>query len=279
MTTITAKIIADSIGRTVPRLTTMELRYPRVIHSEFMTHRVFSRNASSSRAIPVRRLIEDVQNDPFIPLHWGKNEKGVQANEELSGQHLIWAKAAYREGLNAALSAADTLAQIGAHKQLVNRILEPYSHINVVVTSTEWSNFFALRDHLNAEPHICLLAQAMKKALAESTPRKLLEGDWHLPYLEPTDYRKHAFQRDLIKVSVARCARVSYKTYDGRVPDFDEDLALANRLLGSIPLHASPAEHQAKVDAWAAHSGSGGFCGNFAPGWIQYRKILVGENQ
>jgi thymidylate synthase ThyX len=301
MTTISAKVIADSIGDHAPRLTTLQLRYPRAVHAEFMTHRQLSRNASSSRAIPVERLIQDVLDDPFIPLHWGKNQKGMQAHQKHdapvkvfvdheSGFLRMARDEAWEFGLKEMVRLARSFSEAGYHKQIVNRLLEPFAHINVVVTSTEWSNFLALRDHEAAEPHIRLLAQAIKKALAESTPQILKEGEWHLPYITAQDRMKEWPEvngwNSLIAVSVARCARVSYMTHDGRKPDFAEDLALAERLLGSVPLHASPAEHQAKVDSSISqYAGGPGLFrneklrGNLAHGWIQFRKTLPGECQ
>jgi hypothetical protein len=286
LTTITAQIILDSVNLSGSRLTTMQLRYPRCIHSEFMTHRVMSRNASSSRAIPVLRLIEDVLNDPFVPLHWGKNQRGMQADEECDAPIVLaggfnrscsreerWLKAR-----DFAVDAAQDFAEAGYHKQIVNRLLEPFAHIQVVVTSTEWSNFFALRDHPDAEPHIRVLAQQMKKALNTSTPQELQWGQWHLPYVWDTERVKHDLD-DSLKLSVARCARVSYMTHDGRKPDATEDFKLADRLLSSVPLHASPAEHQAQAMTLGWHEEADWLRGNFSRGWIQYRKTLPEESQ
>jgi hypothetical protein len=208
--TITAKIIADSVSPQQVRLTTIQLRYPRFIHAEFMTHRVFSRNASSSRAIPVDRLIKDVMEDPAMPIYWGKNQKGMQAEQECDtpvqygiiprSNHIgAWNEAAYITNEEAWLKARDNavgmaraFTQAGYHKQIVNRLLEPFCHINVVVTATEWSNFFALRDHEGAQPEIRELAQWMKEAMKRSTPHRLEPGDWHVPYLteEEGDPRK-----------------------------------------------------------------------------------------
>lgn len=186
MTTISAKVVADSVGRHSPRLTTMLLRYPRWIHAEFMTHRVFSRNAASSRAIPVEKLIKDVLDDPAVPLSWGKNQKGMQAGEACGalvsapvpmaygGRRLELEQSkgrpreeAWLNGRDLAVMSAKAFAAAGYHKQIVNRLLEPFSHITVVVTATQWSNFFALRRHPEAEPHIRLLADRMWEAKAE----------------------------------------------------------------------------------------------------------------
>lgn len=274
--TITATIIADSIAHNCPRLTTMQLRYPRFIHAEFMTHRVFSRNASSSRAIPVERLIQDVVRDPVEPMHWGKNQPGMQAREELTGSEKWDAQHEWRHARREAIKSARVLAQIGAHKQIVNRLLEPFSHINVLVTSTEWDNFFKLRLHPDAQPEIQELARVMSAALNKSEPRSLRGHQWHLPYIEnPDDLDDLTVAR---KVSVARCARVSYLTHDDRATTVEEDLALYERLVRSNPPHMSPAEHQAVPDqryqrGVISHWSAEHLHGNFT-GWRQQRKML-----
>jgi thymidylate synthase ThyX len=269
MTTLTAKVIEDSIAENGVRLTTLQLCYPRFIHAEFMTHRVFSRNASSSRAIPVAKMIEQVRNDPAMPIHWGRNQAGMQANEELAplaqeGARQLWLQAA-----RDAASVAQVMADVGLHKQVANRILEPYQYMHVIVTATEWENFFELRNHPDAQPEIHALAKVMHFAFAESRAVELKEGDWHLPYV--TRAERLAFNNDLdllLKLSAARCARVSYLTHDGQTPSVEKDVALYDRLVGSKPLHASPIEHQAtplpEADMWS---------GNFR-GWLQNRKIV-----
>jgi hypothetical protein len=315
--TISAKIIADSISEQGIRLTTMQLRYPRFIHAEFMTHRVFSRNASSSRAIPVERLIEDVIRDTAMPLHWGKNQPGMQAREEhdaplyLSANHpdpdYRYGKTSKIDAWNRARDNAIQMARhydrAGYHKQIVNRLLEPFAHINVLVTATEYGNFFALRDHPDAQPEIMVLAQAMKVAMGQSTPLLLKPGQWHLPYVgdnpeAPEDDaladrithngvlrvhpRPEQIRDGLLKLSVARCARVSYLTHEGKIPTIDADLALYDKLLASVPLHASPAEHQATPDTfgkdYVGEWDNAEVHGNLK-GWIQFRKTLAGENQ
>lgn len=264
--TITATVIADSIANGCPRITTLQLRYPRFIHSEFMTHRAFSRNASSSRAIPVERLIQDVLDDPALPIYWGANKPGMQAGDELeSGAH-IWKSAMFQ-----AVDHAQWLAHKGYHKQIVNRILEPYAHINTLVTATEdaYSHFFALRDHPDAQPEIAALAREMKKAMFVSEPRWLAANEWHMPYvdgdLQSADY-------DLRMVSAARCASVSYKTVDGKPMTVDKALAIYDKLAGSDPIHASPFEHIARPDP----SGGKG-CRNFT-NWHQWRSDIEARN-
>lgn len=288
MTTISAKVIADSVSAPGgQRITTMQLRYPRFIHAEFMTHRQFSRNASSSRAVPVERLIEDIQRDPAMPMFWGSNQKGMQAGEEsnalvtvrvlLHGNNqfvglrdmALDKEEAWRDAMKHAITAAKGFSDAGYHKQIANRLLEPFSHINVVVTSTEWSNFFALRLHPDAEPHMQVLARAMKEAMDTSVPKTIGPDGHHAPYADEVDARHK------VRASVARCARVSYLTHDGKEPKLEDDIALYDRLVGSVPLHASPAEHQATPDP-KHHNRE--FWGNFQ-GWIQHRKTLMGECQ
>jgi thymidylate synthase ThyX len=299
--TNSAKIICHSISEAGVPLTTMQLRYPRFIHAEVMTHRVLSRNASSSRAIPVERLIKDIREDTAMPLHWGKNQPGMQAEEEcnsivpvisyeyLKGQRLekgisyMGRDQAWFRARDYAISVAEAFHKAGYHKQIVNRLLEPFSYINVVVTSTEWSNFFELRDHPDAQPEIMVLAQAMKKAMAESTPKLLREGEWHLPYVndlpdieeflrkEGKGYEWKELIETAIKCSVARCARVSYLTHDMKPPDIAKDIELYDKLITSKPIHASPAEHQARPTVGNEDIPS--FTGNFS-GWVQYRKLI-----
>lgn len=262
--TISAKVIEDSISVDCPRLITMKLTYPRFIHAEFMTHRVFSRNASSSRAIPIEKMIDAILTDPAMPVHWGSNKPGMQAGAEVEQTGPVidtWLCAR-----DHAVTQARIMSKFGLHKQIVNRILEPFAHITVVVTATDWDNFFALRRHTDAQPEIHALADAMWQAQQDSTPKRLFASDAHLPYLSQIE-RHH---EDRMKISAARCARVSYLTHDGKVPSTEADLALYDRLVGSAPMHASPLEHQAQPDPWGV---SPELYGNLR-GWIQFRKVV-----
>jgi thymidylate synthase ThyX len=289
--TIRAQIIADSVSREGHRLTTFQLRYPRFIHSELMTHRVFSRNASSSRAVPVARLIEDLQRDPAVPVHWGANQKGMQAGDELHDSDRRECLRSWLYARDVAIEQAQRMLKLGLHKQVANRILEPWSHINVVVTSTSWANWYALRDHHDAMPEIEALAKAMLQCHQESEPLLVEPGCWHLPYIADSDIEdacaSETIDEDFIeilkKVSVARCARVSYLTHEGKISTVEEDLDLYGRLLCRSPLHASPAEHQATPDEHDGLNTDGEFSwvnpawhGNFT-GWKQLRKMLDNE--
>jgi len=306
--TISAKVIRDSINQYGNRITTMQLRYPRFIHAEETTHRILntqpelimmvlpdgvmydrnlSRNASSSRAVPVSKLIEDIERDPVYPSFWGKNQPGMSADEECNEPVNIlldWVhevdefgtrEQAWDMAKNYAIWFAKAFDKAGYHKQIVNRLLEPFSHINVVVTATEWNNFYSLRRHKDAQPEIKILADAMWEAQQTSKPCLLKENEWHVPYVD-----EYIGNEDRIKLSVARCARVSYLTHDGKQPNVEADLKLYDRLIGSIPLHASPAEHQATPDtrykggdSWNNKEKHGNL-----KGWIQYRKTLPNES-
>ena len=277
--TIQAKIIEDSISIEGKRITTFQLLYPRFIHAELMTHRIFSRNASSSRAIPVKKMIQMVREEPAMPIHWGKNQPGMQAKEEIQrvgAAQDIWLRAARN-----AANIAEELHQIGLHKQVANRILEPFQHISVVLTATEFDNWFELRAHPDAQPEIQYLAMQMQGAMLASFPKILEVGEWHLPYVTEDERNDQFFKANpelLRQVSAARCCRVSYLKHDGSAASISDDLALCEKLVGAKPLHASPFEHQATPDV-LAYEASGPewkhpkLHGNFT-GWIQYRKQI-----
>lgn len=276
---IKAEIICDSVAAaTGKRVTTFLLTYPRMVHAELMTHRVFSRNASSSRAIPVKTLLAEVLNNPAHPIYWGANQSGMQARAELEGWKLALAKQLWFKGRYLAYGLAWTLNWAGLHKQIANRVLEPWGHITVVVTATEYQNWFALRTHPDAQPEIRELALIMKDLYDNGSPKELKSGDWHLPFVRDEELTKYGIEL-CIKISVARCARTSYLTHDRKETTPEADVSLAVRLIGSIPMHASPAEHQCTPDeltpiGWASKKLHGNL-----NGFIQYRKLLPGENQ
>lgn len=250
---IIASVVQDSVcnGK---RITTFELEYPRFIHSEFMTHRLFSRNAASSRAIPVSKMLGLIELNPAMPVHWGKNEPGMQAWEELPGELMDVAVSLWRKGAREVASLAKSLADIGVHKQVVNRILEPFQIIKVVVTATEYDNFFWLRNHPDAQPEIKALAGTMLHALDGSKPFKLNAGEWHVPYVNRDRNQKGEIVysagptelsvEDALKVSSSCCAQVSYRLLDTSI---EKALFVYRRLVESEPVHASPFEHQARA--------------------------------
>ncbi len=266
------KVIADSISEAGQRITTMQLRYPRMIHEHLLTHRVFARNASSSRAIPVNKVVALAVTEIVEPIRWGLNQPGMQAsNEELQGEALLEAKTIWYEMADVCARGSTRLGELGLHKQWANRPTEWFSNISVVVTSTEWENFFGLRCHPDAQPEMQELAYAMRDALNVSMVQMLYPGEWHLPYI--TTEERVAYPLKLLrKISAARCCRVSYLRHDGTPAPIDEDLALCERLLKSVPFHASPFEHQATPDTEHPE-----LHGNLT-GWIQYRKMLERKN-
>lgn len=257
-----------------------------------MTHRMFSRNASSSRAIPVAKMIADIRKDPAIPMHWGANQRGMQAGAEICDpvevrreditRSVVFNRpeSAWLNAMDRALETAEGFAKSGYHKQVVNRLIEPFAHITVVISATEYENFFALRYHPDALPEMQELAKQMYEARRASVPQELKVGQWHLPYVRPCEHAIRPHPHDLIKKSVARCARTSYKLHDGAEPTLQADIELHDKLVAGKPLHASPAEHQACPDVYMAGVGwmNPDENGNFAPGWRQYRKQLMGEN-
>lgn len=261
------KIIADSTGPNNVRLVTMQLTYPRYIHAEFMTHRVFSRNASSSRAIPTNKLIELSLRDMVMPIKWGKNQAGMQASDEvLSTPDQIKAEAIWKHMATQCAQGVKELTELGVHKQWANRPLEWFGAITVVVTATDWDNFFELRNHEMAQPEIHHLAELMQEALDNSVTNYTGNGEWHLPYVLEDERATYPIET-LLKISTARCARVSYLTQDGKVPSVEKDIELYERLVGARPLHASPCEHQAQATTGLLRSGN-------LLGWTQHRKVL-----
>ena len=242
-----AEVVADSIAPSGARLTTFVLQYPRFIHAEFLTHRMFSRNASSSRAIPVARQARMLRRAMAIPVHVGAAQPGMQAAHELRGWRRRAALALWQGAGLGARATALALARLGVHKQVANRIMEPWAHIQVVCTATDYEGFFALRCHAMAQPEIRVLADAMRQARERSSPRPVPWGAWHLPLIHDHERAQEA-PLELAKMSAARCARVSYCNHDGSRPDRARDLALYHRLITAVPAHASPTEHQALAD-------------------------------
>jgi hypothetical protein len=276
---ISAKVIEDSTSqyaRRNHRLTTFQLRYPRMVHAELMTHRAFSRNSSSSRAIPVERMIQWVKDDPAKPVEWGRNQRGMQAETLLSPEDAAKAAFIWLQARDDMIRRTEEMLALGVHKQIANRLLEPWHHISVIVTASQFANWFALRWHKLAQPEIRELARAMAKAYIRSEPRPLKPGEWHLPYVSAEE--RAAYDTPTCrKFSVARCARVSLLNHDGTNPDAAKDIALHDMLAVAEPLHASPAEHQATPMDKHQLTQLSNLGGNFGIGWVQYRKTLANE--
>lgn len=173
---IEVSIIADSTNWLGKRLTTFVLEYPRYLHSELLTHRIFSKNSASSRAIPIAKFIDSITTNPVIPK-WTNNRAGMQGDLITDEFRINQAGRHWVEARNYAIEYAQKLSEEGIHKQNVNRLLEPWMHMKIILTGTEFDNFFALRDHPAAMPEIALLAKYMKEALGDSEPKFLQPGE------------------------------------------------------------------------------------------------------
>lgn len=267
---IRAEVIADSVSPLGQRATTIQATLPRQILAEVNTHRAMSRNSASSRAVPVRKMLEQVKTDPFIPLHWQSAQAGMQGGGNIEDAYQPPARAAWLHARDAAVLSAEHLLGLGVHKTMPNRLLEPFAWHTAILTATGdgWQNFFAQRCSPLAEIHMEATANAIRAAYDASMPTKLEPGEWHLPYVDPGEDTLPLDVRQ--KLSAARCARVSYLTHDGR-RDLDADLALFAKLRDADPPHWSPMEHPATPAPLGGRQ-----IGNLT-GWVQLRHLLSGE--
>ena len=293
---ISATIVQDSINKG-KRITTFELDYPRFIHSELMTHRMFSRNAASSRAIPVDKMLEHIIQYPAVPVYWGKNMPGMQSKEELEGTQLAQAKLAWSSAVESAVSHSKEMLAAGLHKQYANRNTEFAQTMKTVVTATEWDNWFELRNHGDAQNDIHELASLMHEALKKSIPMEITDKEWHVPYVTRERSILHGMayyagsatrltDEEARMISASCCAQVSYRRSDDTL---EKAKMIYDKLISSRPMHASPVEHQAKpmqvfsigeerrenLENGVTHVtidgrlGSGNFYG-----WIQHRQLI-----
>jgi thymidylate synthase ThyX len=226
-------------------------------------------------------MIDMVIREPAMPVFWGKNVSGMQSKEELTGQELLMAKDSWLRARDRAVESARELLRCGLHKQHVNRVIENFMYVKAIVSGTEFENFFALRAHPDAQPEIQALAYKMLDEYNKSEPKKLLEGEWHVPFSDNITIERLMTELNREngnmttdearrKISVARCARVSYLNFEGK-DDYNADIKLCDRLFGSTPKHLSPTEHVARCEN---HTN---FIGNFR-GFTQMRKTFVDEN-
>lgn len=294
---ITAKVIADSISPDGVRMTTMEIEYPRFILAELNTHRMLSKNSASSRAIPVKAMHEHIRENTAGPVYWGINQPGMKAKEELLSDKLDWANYIWVKARDAAIEYSKVLADLSLHKQITNRITEPWMIMKTVISGTEWANFFWLRAHADAQPEIYELATKMRTAYLTSVPKQLNPGEWHVPYVNTN--RELSTNKlvyldtsgleisadDARVVSASCCAQVSYRKSDD---SFEKAKKIYQQLIESQPCHASPVEHQATpmfrpdsfADSGTTHLDrkNQAWSGNLR-GWVQFRKLIPGEAQ
>lgn len=269
-----ARVVLDSIGPDGSRLTTMEVTLHRWVLAELNTHRIFSRNSASSRAIPVQKQLDKVKEDPAYPVSWPAEKPGMQGGEELDGVDLEMAQAFYgfiHEKVWREVEAYLKMTEGGPrlHKSVINRFLEPFMWHTVLISSTGWENFWGLRCSPLAQPEIRVAAEMMKEAYDASTPYPLGYGEWHMPFTEDIqDLKLRYMEPEIRLISAARCGRISYLTHGTGVKDPDEDLRLAYSLRDNKPIHASPFEHVARPEAVIGEAQA-----NFR-GWHQLREDL-----
>jgi thymidylate synthase ThyX len=296
MTNIKANVVQDSISLDGVRLTTFELEYPRFIHAEFMTHRQFSRNCASSRAIPLSKMHEQIETNMATPVYWGVNEPGMQASRELEGLDLGAVRELWHEAGLDSVRWSQSLGHYKVHKQIANRVTEPFQMMKTVVTATEWDNWFWLRNHKDAQPEIAKLAKCMIWQQSASRPIALRPGEWHVPYVKRTVLNGQLYYWDSNElpldahsakiISASCCAQVSYRTTDDTL---DKAKLIFDKLINSEPCHASPVEHQAtpmtslRAQNWPdglTHKQRDGTCwsGNFR-GWIQHRQLIPNHSR
>lgn len=254
MTETSAKILADSISPAGHRFTTFEVVYPRIILAEVNTHRLLTRSSASSRAIPVEKMIRRVLEEPYVPTHWGKNQKGMQAEQDVDAETAAQAAAVWLRIRDGVVAGVQELLQLGIHKQITNRWLEPAQWHPTLVTGTEFDNLWHLRDHAAAHPDFRDAVHGMREEYQKSEPALVRVGEWHCPLIQPDEWdefgmeatvdvgHEAAWER-ICKVSVGRCARISYLTHGGQ-RDQQEDVSLHDRMMQAG--HMAPYEHVAR---------------------------------
>ncbi len=304
MNNIKAKVIAHSVTEDGIEMISIECEYPRFILAEVNTHKMLSKNSASSRAIPEAAMHSTLLNNPAMPVYWGANQSGMKAKEELAEEVITKLKRAWLVGRDQSMLLAEYLFGKGLHKQISNRVTEPWMMMKSIISGTEWRNLFWLRDHPDAQPEFAALARAIKAAIDNSIPELLLPGEWHVPYVEtyrsPIDKIRYYYDEkgkgismhEAIKVSASSCAQVSYRKNDATIDKAEKVYDMLNLDRDDVPKHASPVEHQAtpinqattvafEPETWepgVTHVTANGelWSGNLR-GWIQYRKLIPGE--
>lgn len=292
MTQPSAKIICDSISEQGHRLVTMEVVMHRFILAEMNTHRAFSRNSASSRAIPSKKILDRVKEDPAYPVHWGSEQKGMQSGPAKEAIFELTCKDTWDMARDCAVAQAEFLVSKELHKSLCNRLLEPFMWHTVIITATEWDNFFWQRCHPDAQPEMKAVADEMQRAYFTSKPKELAPGEWHLPYIRSKDYyeanmflsdgdfaKKVSEPKDITevlkRVSTARCAGVSFLNHDGTERTIANDMRIFETRLYANG-HWSPFEHVATP---VRDRGSKDWYSSNFIGWKQFRKEFRDENR
>ena len=318
-TNISAKVICDSINEQGIRLTTFEIEYPRFILAEINTHRQLSKNSSSSRAIPIKKMLSTIEDNMAVPVYWGKAKSGMQADGEVDEDDVWWYEEKWKFAFDEVSYRVEQLSDLvegkkgfmqALHKQVPNRLIEPFQMMKTVITGTDWSNFFNLRLHPDAQPEICMLAYKMYKAMEESKPVELKVGEWHLPYVNigwngkgemcyaDEDFNSVELEQ-AIKLSAASCASVSYRTEGMTLEKADKifDMLIKAEVVHSSPLEhcATPVSKEVEIensdyltvgfinkasdpntweDGITHMNKQGQLCSGNLRGWVQYRHLL-----
>ena len=298
-TSIKATVICDSISEQGVRLTTFEIEYPRIVMSEFNTMRAISKNSSSSRAIPVSKMLEHTKSINLKPIYFGSKKSGMQAGDEIVGEDLEYAHAVWDSALASAIGQAELLDDCGVAKEVCNRLVEPFQLVKVVCTATDWDNFFNLRLHPDSDPNICMLAYKMYQVMQNSVPQLLKSGEYHLPYVDFDNKFGYIADQTIltleeaIKISAASCASVSYRTEGMTLEKADK---IFDMLIKAEVVHSSPLEHcatpvkpkfnelgkvrvncsepQSWEDGITHMNKQGELCSGNLRGFIQYRHLL-----
>ena len=312
-TNISAKVVCDSISEQGIRLTTFEIEYPRFILAELNTHRQLSKNSSSSRAIPIKKMLSTIEDNMAVPVYWGKAKSGMQADGEVDEDDVWWYEEKWKFAFDEVSYRVEQLSDLvegkkgfmqALHKQVPNRLIEPFQMMKTVITGTDWSNFFNLRLHPDAQPEICMLAYKMYKAMEESKPIELKVGEWHLPFVNvgwngkgEMCYADDDFNflelEQAIKLSAASCASVSYRTEGMTLEKADKifDMLIKAEVVHSSPLEqcATPvkpkfnesgkvrvncSEPQSWEDGVTHMNKQGELCSGNLRGYVQYRHLL-----
>lgn len=276
---VSAKVVADSKYRDT-RLITLEIELHRFILPEANTHKALSRNYQSSRAIPILRQLEQIANDPAMPVYYGKDQAGMIAGEELEGRDLELAKMIILGMRDACLNGVKQLHKLGLHKQVSNRYVEPWMWTKGVITASyeHFEAMFKLRRHFAAQPEIKALFDVIYEAIFNSIPVALKAGEWHLPYVEASACQDmdcvELSLENKIKVSASCVAQVSYRKLDDSLEKAKKVYDMLNLPVEGVypddPPHFSPTEHIAKAGDCEIE-----MSGNFhSTDFIQYRKVL-----
>lgn len=262
------KVVADSVSEAGVRLVTLAATYPRFIHDEMLTHTIF-RNSGSSRAQPSWQVYERVRDHGVIPVFWGKNQSGMEAETELPPEAKKQAREDWIAGMADALQTFRNLSEGGAHKQIVNRSIMPYDWITCLITATDWQNFRSLRVAKSAQPEMQVIAHGICRALDVSQPTLIRRGEWHLPYVTVEERERFSYRSmlTLVDFSVARCARLSYYNHEGTYEP-EKDVRLSKELHENR--HVSPMWHQATPMQDLTYYDK-------FWGWKPYRKFLNNE--